>query len=88
MIVFILKVLFKSIFLLLLSEPTIDVFKTLKREFAQYRVCDDENEKKSLKKKVISHGLGFLLMFAIYCVLVINLMDWLNVCKCNNMNDH
>ena len=75
MIGFIFKVLFKSIFLLLIAEPTIDVFKMLKRVFAQYRNCDDENERKTLKKKVITHGLGFLLIFAIYCLLVINLMN-------------
>jgi hypothetical protein len=75
MVLFVLKVLFKSIFLLLISEPTIDVFKKLKQVFIQYQDVDDGTEKKMLKKKVISHALAFLFVFAVYCVLVINFLE-------------
>lgn len=75
MILYIFKILFKSIFLLLISEPTIDVFKKLKQVFIQYQNADDCTEKKTLKKKIISHALVFLFVFAVYCVVVVNLMD-------------
>lgn len=72
----ILKILFRSIFLLIAAEPVIDVFKRLRVLIKQYSSEDTVSVKKELRNKVVTYCIGFLICFIVYCFIVATFVDW------------
>ena len=71
----ILKILFKSAFLLIAAEPVIDVFQKLRLLVKQYNSEETEGAKKELRNKVVTYCIGFLICFIVYCVIVADFVD-------------
>lgn len=71
----ILKILFKSAFLLIAAEPLIDVFQKLRLLVKQYNSEETEGAKKELRNKVVTYSIGFLICFIVYCVIVADFVD-------------
>jgi hypothetical protein len=72
----ILKILFRSIFLLIAAEPVIDLFQKLRFLVKQYKNEETESVKRQLRNKVITYSIGILICFIIYCVIVATFVDW------------
>ena len=72
----ILKILFRSIFLLIAAEPVIDLFQKLRFLVKQYKKEETESVTRQLRNKVITYSIGILICFIIYCVIVATFVDW------------
>lgn len=71
----ILKILFRSIFLLIAAEPVIDVFQKLRLLFKHYRSEELEGVKKELRNKLVTYSIGFSICFIVYSVIVATFVD-------------
>ena len=66
----IIKIVLRSVFLIIAAEPSIDVFKRLRLLCVQFRKTEEKSERKELINKILFHSIGLLFIFAVYCLVV------------------